>query len=440
MNEREQAWRQRVAERCGGADFDAPGSGYSFGVVLAEEHELAKANKPGDPTSALLTLSIADPTGKMFWKAIKTAEEYYHNCPNATRYTDNTGVRGDDNLVFGGSTNALLADWLNFRFGGGRNPFTPDWVQYSPGAIKMALSTYLPTLLFEPTTKLFFPTPGYGVVKSPMNACGAQISDVPLVCIYKDKGLWDFDLEEMSRRCQCHHGLRVMYVNMPHNPTGAGYSRGQWINLLEWAGTHNIVLVVDEAYTDLRYNDRTCSILTVDGWEENCIVLQSISKGWSATGVRFGWIVGHPTIIKAVRQVMDVKDSGLFALSIAAGLTCLSESAITEITSREYQLLHRQLQAGLTQAGFKSAMPEAGLCQFTPAPRAINGVEFTTAAECAKWLRQEQRISVMHYDLAKQPWLRWAVTLQPVEQCGLGDEQAIIAEAVRRLTRLKIEF
>ena len=48
-----------LAQRIGGAQFDAPGGGYSFSSVLAEERELKKANIPGDPSSALCTLSNA---------------------------------------------------------------------------------------------------------------------------------------------------------------------------------------------------------------------------------------------------------------------------------------------------------------------------------------------------------------------------------------------
>ncbi len=425
-------WRSRVSASCGGSQFDAHGAGYAFSDVLAEERQLAQANILGNPTSALLALSIADPTWKMPEVAMDAAMRYYTDCHDSTRYTDNRGI-----VIDGQDTHDLLADWLNARFGNGQTPFTRDMVQYSPGAIKRALAEFLPTLLFAPNNKLFFPTPGYPVIKSPMNARNIRVNDVALLC---NDGRWEFDLEEMSQCCQCHIGIRVMYANMPHNPTGSGYSRDQWQALLKWAMAYNIVLVVDEAYTDLRYSDRTCSVLTIPGWEQSCIVMQSVSKGWSATGLRFGWMVGHPTIIKALRKITDVKDSGMFGPSIAAGLQCLQHPELAETTRKRYEQLHQKLFDGLRAAGFNTSMPEAGLCQFTPAPRATNGVEFTNAQECAQWFRQQLRISLMHYTVNGKPWLRWAVTLKPVVECGLNTEESVINEVVRRLQTVEFSF
>lgn len=59
MNTLNSRFRAMLAQRIGGAQFDAPGGGYSFSSVLAEERELKKANIPGDPSSALCTLSNA---------------------------------------------------------------------------------------------------------------------------------------------------------------------------------------------------------------------------------------------------------------------------------------------------------------------------------------------------------------------------------------------
>lgn len=64
MEDLDARWRDRIAKRCGGASFDAPGGGYSFSEVLAEERELVRLNKPRDPTSALLILSRRRPIRK----------------------------------------------------------------------------------------------------------------------------------------------------------------------------------------------------------------------------------------------------------------------------------------------------------------------------------------------------------------------------------------
>lgn len=417
-------WRENITDRCGGSNFDAPGGGYAFSDILAEERTLSADNVPNKLSSALLTLSVADPTWRMHPQAMDAALEYYNESPDATRYTDCNGIPG---------THETIAKFLNKRYG---LELTPEWVQYSAGSIKNALSEYVPTLLFDEDSLLLFPTPGYPVIKDPKNCRGAQTFDVPLRFV---NGRWEIDIADLNRADDDGKDTFV-YIDLPHNPTGSGYSRPQWEELLKWANACSVVLIVDEAYTDLRYNNRTVSVLTVPGWERNCVVLQSVSKGWNATGLRFGWVVGHPTLIKAIRKVMDVKDSGLPGFVIAAGLECLKHPEWADETRTRYQNLHQALYYGLRSAGFDTSMPEAGLCQFTPAPKSANGTEFANALECAKWFREHLRISLMHYTVNDEPWLRWAVTLKPILECGLPDEASVIKEVVRRLKATEFTF
>jgi aspartate/methionine/tyrosine aminotransferase len=434
MDRIEEFWRSKITEVCGGADFDAPGGGYSFSAILAEERELEKRNKPGETKSALLKLSIADPTWKMPLKAMKEAMRYYEKCPDATRYTDNAGVR-DWNLF--DDTNVAIATYLN-RFEGSGVIFDKNWVRYSPGAIKRALAEYVPTTLFDDMTQLIFPTPGYPVIKSPMNIRGAEFVDSPMVL--KD-GRWHFNLDHIKSEIRPGFRKNILYLNVPHNPTGRGFTRSEWEVVLEWARGLGLILIVDEAYIDICYVPGIVSVLNVPRWEESCIVLQSVSKGYSATGLRFGWIVANPTMIKVIDKAMDVKDSGLFGPSIVAGLTCLNNHSVwTHETRMDYQKLHTLLYGGLSEAGFKSSWPDAGLCQLTPAPISADGQKFGDAIECAQWVREKLRISLMNYTVEGRPYLRWAVTIKPIPECNLPSEEFVIREVVRRLRQVKFEF
>jgi hypothetical protein len=98
------------------------------------------------------------------------------------------------------------------------------------------------------------------------------------------------------------------------------------------------------------------------------------------------------------------------------------------------------LNTGLVSAGFTCLMPDAGLCQFMPAPRSADGSSFADAAECAKWMREKLRISVMHNKVNSMPWLRFAVTLRPVPECGIQTDEDVIKETVRRLKSVQWTF
>lgn len=434
-------WRGRVAERCGGSTFDQPGSGYSFSTVLAEERELQKLNRPGDPSSALLMLSIADPTDKMRYDAFAAGIRLFHGSDDASRYTDLAGIRPGNGTDLG-DTHEEIVEYLIERFPQLVDRLTPDWVQYSPGSIKRALAEYIPSAFFagpgsatgQRPTQLLFPAPGYGVIKDAINRRGAMVTGIPLEY---ENGRWRLpfpgDYQEPLHS-------PVLYLNVPHNPTGMTFDFNYWMGVLCWARDAGAIVVVDEAYIDLCYRHDACSVLTIPGWEDHCIVLQSVSKGWDATGLRFGWIVAHPTAINALRKVMDVKDSGMFGPSIAAGLECLRNPIWTTTAKQRYEQLHRLLNVGLREAGFNALMPEAGLCQFTPAPVGVGGPYFMSLVECVQWFRTVLRISLMHYELGRTWYLRWAVTIKPVPECGLPTREAVIAEVCRRLGQHRFRF
>lgn len=416
----ERFYREFIAKRCGGQEFDAPGGGYAFSAILAEERELAKKNIHGNSESALLALSVADPIWKVNKKAFVRSLDYFLSEKDASRYTDNKGI-----FINGKDTNEMLANIFSLP--------SPDWVQYSPGAIKRALAEYIPSAFFQKDDVLIFPNPGYPIIKNSINNRGIHVHDINMS---EKNGKWRMPLIDFHK---IHGRKRFMYVNIPHNPTGATYTTDELKELINWAITSNVLLIIDEAYTHIRYDDSP-SILRIDGWDKCCIVLQSISKGWSATGLRFGWMIANPVLIKALRKVCDVKDSGMFGPTIAMGLACLENPEWAEETNLKYRKLHKLLYEGLQKPGFQSNMPGGGLCQFTHAPRVANGNKFDSLVECVKWFREKLRISLMHYEVAGKWHLRWAVTIKPVPECGLDTEESAIQEVVRRLQRTEFRF
>jgi len=393
---------------------------------LDKERALDAEKIAGDPASALCTLSIADPAKKMPRGAIEAMVDYYDSAPFPTRYTDNNGILG---------THDRLAAFLNQQHTQGAVVFNNSWVQYSPGSIKRLLAEFIPALLFESGTNLIFPDPSYGVIKSDINCRGSKVINIALE-LQRD-GKWLVNYEAMEK--QLDGGKAVLYLNVPHNPAGFTFSHTDWRQLINWAVRHKVIVVVDEAYTHLRF-DGSVSVLSVEGWQQCCIVLQSISKGWNATGARFGWVVAHPVIIKAIRKVMDVKDSGGFGPLIAGALWCLDHFEFSSQTRDEYLVSHQSLNQALSEVGFSPLMPQAGLCQLTKAPKSADGVLFANADECADWLRNNKRISVMPAKVGGQAWLRWSATIAPVVECGLNNEAAVIAEVVRRLKATDFEF
>jgi aspartate/methionine/tyrosine aminotransferase len=441
LEEADRIWRRQVARRCGGVKFDAPGTGYGFTQVLTEEARLAEQNVLGLSGKVLIRMSVADPTWKMWLEAMERAMEYFMKCPDATRYTDLRGILAGNGTELG-DTHLELMEYLISQYPelSKIEGFGPDWIQYSPGSIKSALANYVSSTFFEDDKVLIFPIPGYPVIKEPENCYDINVINVPMV---KTKDGWKFPLpikdEKINKSLSSYKG-RFVYINNPHNPTGTALTKEEWYEILEWADEMDVLIIVDEAYDLIKYGDSP-SILDIPGWWKRCSVFQSVSKGYNATGMRFGWIVGNPTTVKAMRRPMDKKDSGLPGPIIAAALECLRHPEWAEETRERYRRLHEILAKGLKEAGFDDAeVPAAALCQFTKVPHTVNGRKFNSLVECVQWFREKLRISLMHFELNGEGYLRWAITIRPLPEYGLPTEESVIEEAVRRLKEQSFFF
>ncbi|MDY7027731.1 MAG: pyridoxal phosphate-dependent aminotransferase [Spirochaetota bacterium] len=85
----------------------------------------------------------------------------------------------------------------------------------------------------------------------------------------------------------------IMFSN-PGNPTGAVFSREKLRDLVELAESHSLFLISDEVYREFTYGEkRAVSILEFEGFDDNLIMVDSVSKRYSACGARIGTIVSR---------------------------------------------------------------------------------------------------------------------------------------------------
>lgn len=85
---------------------------------------------------------------------------------------------------------------------------------------------------------------------------------------------------------------RAILINSPNNPTGTVFTRDEIIGLGELARKYNLFLVADEVYKEFTYDgEKHFSILELEGMEDRVIVVDSISKRYSACGARVGALI-----------------------------------------------------------------------------------------------------------------------------------------------------
>ncbi|UCH92281.1 MAG: pyridoxal phosphate-dependent aminotransferase [Candidatus Aminicenantes bacterium] len=87
---------------------------------------------------------------------------------------------------------------------------------------------------------------------------------------------------------------RAILINSPNNPTGTVFTNDEITGLAELAKKHSLFLLADEVYKEFTYDgEKHFSILELKGMEDHTIVIDSISKRYSACGARIGAVISR---------------------------------------------------------------------------------------------------------------------------------------------------
>ncbi len=149
----------------------------------------------------------------------------------------------------------------------------------------------------DPGDEIIIPEPFYA------NYNGyAHIADVRVVAITCDieDGFSIPTAEAFARKITPR--TKAIVITNPNNPTGACYSREELDRLSAIVRKHDLFLCVDEVYREFSYDSPLQSILQLPGLEDHALVIDSVSKRYSATGARVGALVCRNL---AVREAVD---------------------------------------------------------------------------------------------------------------------------------------
>lgn len=100
------------------------------------------------------------------------------------------------------------------------------------------------------------------------------------------------------------HKTRMIIVNTPHNPTGAVWSKQDWLNLIKIIENHNIIVLSDEVYEHLVFDqEKHYSAIDFPELRERSIVIGSFGKSFHVTGWKTGYCVATTQLMQPFRQI-----------------------------------------------------------------------------------------------------------------------------------------
>ena len=115
---------------------------------------------------------------------------------------------------------------------------------------------------------------------------------------------------------------KAVVINSPSNPTGAAYTRDELASLAAVAVKNNIFVISDEIYNKITYDGfKAISIATLgEDIKKLTMVVNGVSKSYSMTGWRIGFVAGDPEIIKAMNKVQGQSTSNPTSISQIAAM------------------------------------------------------------------------------------------------------------------------
>ena len=194
---------------------------------------------------------------------------------------------------------------------------TPDEIMSVSGSQEGV--AHLGLALCNPGDVVLLPNPGY-----PIFEVGAYLGDAELY-FYELKEENNFlpkfsDIpEDIAKRA------KYIMVSYPYNPVCAVAPDEFYEELLAFARKHNIIVVHDNAYSDIIYDGNYGgSFLNHKGAKEQGIEFFSLSKSFNVTGARISFVIGNKEIIDAMKLLRSQYDFGMFLPIQKAAIAALT--------------------------------------------------------------------------------------------------------------------
>ena len=168
-------------------------------------------------------------------------------------------------------------------------PITNKQVLVSTGgseALQMALSSIL-----DEGDEIITPEPFYPNYSTFVTLTGATIRPVTT----KPEEGYKFAIRERIEACINEHTRAIMFTN-PGNPTGTVLTEEELKLMADIAKEHDLFIIGDEVYREFVYGgEKLMSLLQLEGYEDNVVVIDSVSKRFSACGARIGCMITRNT-------------------------------------------------------------------------------------------------------------------------------------------------
>lgn len=187
--------------------------------------------------------------------------------------------------------------------------------------------------------------------------CSAERKLVTLHPPQNENEEWTFDRDELRRAFSAR--TKAIIINSPNNPTGKVFTLDELEYIAQLCQEFDCLAITDEIYEHILYDGtRHVPIMTLPGMRDRAVLVNSMSKTYSVTGWRVGWVLAAPDLTESIRKVHDFLTVGAASPLQAAGVHALAlpEDYYGHL-STDYVGRRDRLLAALRRTGFRPFVP-----------------------------------------------------------------------------------
>jgi len=180
--------------------------------------------------------------------------------------------------------------------------FAPENIAVQPGG-KPVIGKFLRSVM-NPGDEVLYPNPGFPIYESQI-----EFNDgvaVPYRYLDTENG-FQIDLDYLTSKIN--KNTRALILNDQQNPLAAEMTDDERQALADLAIKHNLWVLSDEAYFDIRYAGESKSIVSLSGMLERTVILYTFSKKFAMTGWRLGAAIGPVELIDRISKLNTNEES-----------------------------------------------------------------------------------------------------------------------------------
>jgi aminotransferase len=184
---------------------------------------------------------------------------------------------------------------------------------------------------------------------------------------------------------------KALILNYPNNPTGAVLRREDVEGLADFAREHDLLVLADEIYAELTYDQPHVSLAALPGMKERTIFLHGFSKAWAMTGFRLGYACAPPELTEAMMKIHQYTMLCAPVTAQLAAVQALREADPDVADMRdEYRRRRNFLHASFAEMGIDCHRPLGAFYAF-PSVRRFG----LPAKEFSVRLLQEEKVAAV---------------------------------------------